>query len=58
MRTECIDPRYGLNPQETYWIYSDEDLNHLIRSIENGQIETARHIVKERRFPLCWQSNK
>ena len=58
MRTECIDPRYGLNPHETYWIFGDGDLNHLIRAIENGQTETARRILKERRFPLGWQSNK
>lgn len=58
MRTEYVNPRYGLNPHETYWIYSKTDLDTLIEAIEQGQSEEARRILLERRFPLGWQSNK
>lgn len=58
MRTECVNPRYGLNPHETYWIYSNTDLDRLLQTLEQGHLEDARHILKERRFPLAWQSNK
>ena len=58
MRTEYVDPRYGLNPNETYWVYSADDVQCLLGLLELGDREKARHILQERRFPLGWQSNK
>ncbi len=58
MRTEYVDPRYGLNPDETHWVYTADDVRSLLRFIEKGQKDKARRILQERRFPLGWQSNK
>lgn len=58
MRIERIDPRYLLNPNQSYWIYSEEDLDSLIAQIERGNSAQARRIVRERKIPLGWQSNK
>lgn len=58
MRTEYVNPRYGLNPHEAYWIYSNTDLDRLLQTLEQGHLEDAQRILKERRFPLAWQSNK
>lgn len=58
MITQSVDPRYGLNPHETYWIYSATDIDQLIRSIESGNHDAAQRILKERRFPLGFQSDK
>lgn len=37
MRTECVDPRYELNPNQTHWIYSADDVRSLLGFIERGQ---------------------
>lgn len=34
MRTECVDPRYELNPNQTHWIYSADDVRSLLGFIE------------------------
>lgn len=58
MRTEVVDPRYGLNPQETYWVYGDEDVMAMIDALNLGKTEEVKRVLIERRFPLGWQSNK
>ncbi len=58
MRTEVVDPRYGLNPNEAYWIYGDEDVTAMMQALDQGQTNVVKRILIERRFPLGWQSNK
>ena len=58
MRIEYVDPRYGINPHETYWIYSAKDVQSLLKSIEKGHKDEAQRILQDRRVPLSWQSNK
>lgn len=58
MRTECVDPRYELNPNQTHWIYSADEVRSLLGFIERGQKDEAKRVLQERRFPLGWQSNK
>jgi len=58
MRTEVVDPRYGLNPNEAYWIYGDEDVMAMMQALDRGQTNVIKRILMERRFPLGWESNK
>lgn len=41
MRTECVDPRYELNPDQTHWIYSADDVRSLLGFIERGEKDKA-----------------
>lgn len=58
MRTEVVDPRYGLNPNEANWVYGDEDVEMMIQALDRGHVAEVKRILIERRFPLVWQSNK
>ena len=58
MRTEVVDPRYGLNPNEAYWVYGDEDVTAMMQALDAGEVKEVKRILIERRFPLGWQSNK
>ncbi|MDA0710041.1 MAG: hypothetical protein O3B73_07525 [bacterium] len=58
MRTEAVDPRYGLNPDEAYWVYGDSEVTAMLEALDSGKIAEAKRMLIERRYALGWQSNK
>ncbi len=47
MRTECVDPRYELNPNQTHWIYSADDVRSLLEFIERGENDEAKRVLQD-----------
>lgn len=58
MRTEFVDPRFGLNSNEANWIYAESDVMAMIVALDLGKVAEVKRILIEQCVPLSWQSNK